>query len=132
MSVRSVGRARYPGARQVQGRSIRRGDPAKDVSFRHCRRRLRWRKGLSKCGRGLHDLRRTFASMLAEADVGIAESGNDAVLNHAESATRGGVTGFYERSQRQAAQDRVVEAWARQLDRIIDGVTADVHAGARA
>lgn len=62
-----------------------------------------------------HDLRRTFASHLAEAGVSVAESVIDAVLNHRQSATRGGVLGVYQRASRQTEQDAAVKAWGSCL-----------------
>jgi integrase len=45
-----------------------------------------------------HDFRRSFASALGEN--GIPELVADAVLNHRQAATRGGVLGVYQRSSR--------------------------------
>jgi integrase len=45
-----------------------------------------------------HDFRRSFASALGEAS--FSEAVADAVLNHRQSATRGGVMGVYQRSVR--------------------------------
>lgn len=46
----------------------------------------------------LHDMRRSFVSALAEA--GIPEVVADAMLNHRQSATRGGVLGVCQRASR--------------------------------
>jgi integrase len=45
-----------------------------------------------------HDFRRSFATALGEA--GIPEIFAQAVLNHHQSATRGGVLGVYQRASR--------------------------------
>src|SRR5581483_3814229 len=56
-----------------------------------------------------HDFRRSFAAALGEA--GIAEPVADAVLNHRQSATRGGVLGDYQRAQRWPEQVKAMQAW---------------------
>lgn len=61
-----------------------------------------------------HDLRRSFATAVAEA--GIAEPVADAVLNHRQSATRGGVLGVYQRAQRWPEQKGAMIAWGRTLE----------------
>lgn len=60
-----------------------------------------------------HDFRRSFATALAEA--GIAESVADAILNHKQSATRGGVLGVYQRAQRWPEQVAAMTTWAALL-----------------
>ena len=61
-----------------------------------------------------HDLRRSFATTLGEA--GVAEPVTDAVLNHRQSATRGGVLGVYQRAQRWQEQVRAMETWGTALE----------------
>jgi hypothetical protein len=56
-----------------------------------------------------HDFRRSFASALGEAS--IPEAVADAVLNHRQAATRGGVLGVYQRSSRWPEQVRAMELW---------------------
>ncbi len=56
-----------------------------------------------------HDLRRTVVTHLAEA--GVAESVADALLNHRQSATRGGVLGVYQRAQRHPERRQALELW---------------------
>lgn len=56
-----------------------------------------------------HDFRRSFATALGEA--GVAESVADAVLNHRQAATRGGVLGVYQRAQRWPEQVKAMQAW---------------------
>lgn len=60
-----------------------------------------------------HDFRRSFATALAEA--GVAESVADAILNHKQSATRGGVLGVYQRAQRWPEQVEAMEVWNNVL-----------------
>ena len=45
-----------------------------------------------------HDFRRSFASALGKA--GVPEAVADAILNHRQAATHGGVLGVYQRSSR--------------------------------
>ena len=61
-----------------------------------------------------HDTRRSFASIMAER--GVAEPVADAVLNHRQSATRGGVLGVYQRSTRWPEQVAAMTAWGEALD----------------
>jgi integrase len=66
-----------------------------------------------------HDFRRSFASALGEA--GIPEAVADAVLNHRQAATRGGVLGVYQRSSRWPEQAKAMELWGRLLNAAIAG-----------
>lgn len=70
-----------------------------------------------------HDFRRSFATALGEA--GIPETVADAILNHRQSATRGGVLGVYQRARRWPEQMRAMEHWGRLLAEAIDGRKAD-------
>ena len=65
--------------------------------------------GLS--GWNFHDNRRSFASALGEA--GVPEAVADAILNHKQSATRGGTLGVYQRSSRWPEQVKAMEMWGR-------------------
>lgn len=60
-----------------------------------------------------HDFRRSFATALGEA--GVSEAVADAVLNHKQSATRGGVLGVYQRAQRWPEQVKAMQAWGTAL-----------------
>ncbi len=60
-----------------------------------------------------HDFRRSFASIMAERRV--AEPVADAVLNHRQSGTRGGVLGVYQHAQRWPEQKDALEKWGRAL-----------------
>jgi integrase len=66
-----------------------------------------------------HDFRRSFATALGEA--GIPEAVADAVLNHRQSATRGGVLGVYQRAQRWPEQVRAMKLWGELLSAAIEG-----------
>jgi hypothetical protein len=70
-----------------------------------------------------HDMRRSFATALGEA--GIAEAVADAVLNHRQSATRGGVLGVYQRASRWPEQVNAMNRWGRLLADAIDGREPD-------
>ncbi|HME23710.1 MAG TPA: integrase arm-type DNA-binding domain-containing protein [Acetobacteraceae bacterium] len=66
-----------------------------------------------------HDTRRSFATALGEA--GVSETVADAVLNHRQAATRGGVLGVYQRGSRWPEQMRAMELWGRLLAEAITG-----------
>jgi integrase len=70
-----------------------------------------------------HDMRRSFATALGEA--GISEVVADAVLNHRQSATRGGVLGVYQRASRWPEQVKAMEFWGRLLAAAIEGREVD-------
>ena len=72
-----------------------------------------------------HDFRRSFATALGEA--GIPEAVADAVLNHRQSATRGGVLGVYQRASRWPEQVKAMELWGRLLAAAIEGRDADAN-----
>ena len=61
----------------------------------------------------LHDLRRSFATVIAEA--GIPEVIADAVLNHRQSATRGGVLGVYQHAKHWPEQVKAMNCWGELL-----------------
>ena len=65
-----------------------------------------------------HDARRSFASALGEA--GVPESVADAILNHRQSATRGGVLGVYQKSARWPEQVSATKRWGDLLKLAID------------
>lgn len=67
----------------------------------------------------LHDFRRSFATALGEA--GVAEPVIDAILNHRQSATRGGVLGVYQRAQRWPEQVTAMKRWGVMLESAIAG-----------
>ena len=72
-----------------------------------------------------HDFRRSFATALGEAS--IPEAVADAVLNHRQSATRGGVLGVYQRASRWPEQVRAMELWGKLLTAAIEGRDDDAN-----
>jgi integrase len=85
--------------------------------FHHLKLALTKQAGLT--GWAWHDNRRSFASALGEA--GVSEAVADAVLNHRQSATRGGVLGVYQRSRRWPEQVKAMELWGNLLAAAIEG-----------
>jgi integrase len=83
------------------------------------------RNGDALTGWTWHDFRRSFASALGEA--GIPEAVADAVLNHRQAATRGGVLGVYQRSSRWPEQVRAMQLWGRLLQDALDGKQSDAN-----
>lgn len=65
----------------------------------------------------LHDLRRTFATGLAE--IGVAQQVTEALLNHV-SGEKGGLAGIYNRYEYRAEMHTAMRAWSRFIDVIID------------
>jgi integrase len=70
-------------------------------------------RGTELSGWTWHDFRRSFATALGEA--GTSEVVADAVLNHRQAATRGGVLGIYQRAARWPEQKHAMELWGRLL-----------------
>jgi integrase len=68
----------------------------------------------------LHDLRRSFASTLGQLGQD-DEATIDAVLNHRQTATRGGVLGVYNKSTRLPAQHAALERWGALLAGALTG-----------
>jgi integrase len=73
----------------------------------------------------LHDMRRSFATALGEA--GVSETIADAILNHKQSATRGGVLGVYQRSVRWPEQVAAMQHWGRMLAAALEARTLDAE-----
>lgn len=63
----------------------------------------------------LHDLRRTFSTLMAE-HTDVSESLIDSLLNHKQSATRGGVMRHYQKSQNLEKRRDVMAKWGRLLE----------------
>lgn len=107
----------------LQARHADAGRPASGPVFsapRTGRPLTTWRRGkedLDKAagltGWRLHDTRRSFATAAAEA--GVKEVVADAVLNHRQSATRGGVLGVYQTAARVEEQRAAMEIWGALL-----------------
>ncbi len=76
-------------------------------------------EGAALTGWTWHDFRRSFATALGEAR--IPEAIADAILNHRQAATRGGVLGVYQRASRWPEQREAMELWGRLLAAAIDG-----------
>ncbi len=72
-----------------------------------------------------HDFRRSFATALGEA--GTPEAVADAILNHRQAATRGGVLGVYQRASRWPEQMRAMELWGNLLIEAITGTEAPAN-----
>ena len=72
-----------------------------------------------------HDFRRSFATALGEA--GVPEAVADAILNHRQSATRGGVLGVYQRASRWPEQVKAMQLWGRLLADAIEGREAEAN-----
>ena len=70
-----------------------------------------------------HDFRRSFATALGEA--GISEAVADAILNHRQSATRGGVLGVYQRATRWPEQVKAMQLWGQLLATALNPGEAD-------
>jgi integrase len=69
----------------------------------------------------LHDLRTSFATALGRLGE-FDEATIDAVLNHRQSATRGGVLGVYNKSTRLQAQHAALERWGALVADALAGV----------
>ena len=66
----------------------------------------------------IHDHRRSFVSALAEA--GRHEAILDSILNHKQSATKGGVLGTYQQATRWPEQVEAMKAWDALLNAAIN------------
>lgn len=76
-----------------------------------------------RTGWRLHDMRRSFATAMGEA--GFPEAVIDAILNHRQAATRGGVLGVYQRAVRWPEQVQAMQAWGDLLRDAIEGRKPD-------
>jgi integrase len=93
------------------------------ISFHYLKAMVSEKSGVTNWA--WHDMRRSFATALGEA--GISEVVADAVLNHRQSATRGGVLGVYQRATRWPEQVKAMELWGRLLAAAIEGRDADAN-----
>lgn len=73
-----------------------------------------------------HDFRRSFASLMAER--GVAEPVADAVLNHRQAATRGGVLAAYQHARRWPEQKNAMLAWGQALAEAISAAAKTTRA----
>jgi integrase len=71
----------------------------------------------------LHDLRRTLATGCQR--LGFATEVTEAVINHV-SGTRAGIVGVYQTYRYEKEKGEALAAWARHVDAIIDGKSANV------
>jgi integrase len=71
----------------------------------------------------VHDLRRTVATGLAR--IGITLPVIERILNHV-SGSFGGIVGVYQPHDYAAEMRAALDAWAREVERIVTGMTADV------
>jgi integrase len=67
----------------------------------------------------MHDFRRSFVTILAERGINIAVL--DSMLNHAASATRGGVIGVYQKATLMEPMKHATKLWNRLLDNALAG-----------
>jgi hypothetical protein len=72
----------------------------------------------------LHDVRRSFVTLLAER--GHSEAVLDQLISHRQSATRSGVLGVYQRAKLWPQQCAAVREWDRILEKAVRG---EVSAG---
>ena len=63
----------------------------------------------------LHDLRRTFSTLMAE-NTDVSESIIDSLLNHKQSATRGGVIRHYQQAKHLETRRSVMKEWGQLLE----------------
>ena len=70
---------------------------------------------------GAEMARRGIALVYGGGKVGLMGTVADAVLNHRQSATRGGVLGVYQRASRWPEQVKAMELWGRLLAAAIEG-----------
>ncbi|WP_424139989.1 tyrosine-type recombinase/integrase [Roseomonas chloroacetimidivorans] len=65
-----------------------------------------------------HDFRRSFVA--AMANNGVDEAIADAMLNHRQASTRGGVLGIYQQAKRRPEQDAAMRRWNELLTAAIE------------
>ena len=63
----------------------------------------------------LHDLRRTFSTLMAE-NTEVPENIIDSLLNHKQSATRGGVIRHYQQAKHLGIRHGVMKEWGKLLE----------------
>ena len=94
--------------------SARRGE--KMTSWSHFNRCVRAASGINNFI--LHDLRRTFSTLMAE-NTDVSETIIDSLLNHKQSATRGGVIRHYQQAKHLETRRSVMKEWGQLLERWI-------------
>lgn len=91
--------------------STRSGNPM--TAWSHFNRCVRDASGVGQFG--LHDLRRTFSTLMAE-HTDVSETIIDSLLNHKQSATRGGVIRHYQHAKHLEKRRKVISEWGRLLE----------------
>jgi integrase len=99
-------------------------NPASGISraVKRMREAMRAELGDDVAQWSLHDLRRTVATALQR--LGIRFEVTEAVLNHVSGA-KGGVAGVYQRHNWAEEKRTALDAWATELERILQGAKAD-------
>jgi integrase len=87
------------------------------ISWGRVKKALDKRSGVQ--GWRLHDFRRSLVTILAEHGEPIATL--DSLLNHAASATRGGVIGVYQRATLIEPMRNAMQLWNRLLENALTG-----------
>lgn len=88
-------------------------DGAKMSAWSHFNRCVRKASGIDNFI--LHDLRRTFSTLMAE-HTDASESIIDSLLNHKQSATRGGVMRHYQKAKNLEKRRDVMAQWGKLLE----------------
>jgi integrase len=89
--------------------------------FGHAKERLDALSGVTDWR--LHDIRRTTATEMAK--MGVAQHVVEKILNHQSGVIRG-VAAIYNRHSYLDERRQALEAWARRLDTIVNGMTPNV------
>ena len=85
----------------------------KMTSWSHFNRCVRAASGIDSFI--LHDLRRTFSTLMAE-NTDVSETIIDSLLNHKQSATRGGVIRHYQQAKHLETRRDVMQEWGKLLE----------------
>jgi len=85
----------------------------KMTSWSHFNRCVRAASGIDSFI--LHDLRRTFSTLMAE-NTEVPETIIDSLLNHKQSATRGGVIRHYQQAKHLGTRHGVMKEWGKLLE----------------
>jgi integrase len=85
----------------------------KMTSWSHFNRCVRAASGIDSFI--LHDLRRTFSTLMAE-NTDVSETIIDSLLNHKQSATRGGVIRHYQQAKHLETRRDVMKEWGKLLE----------------
>lgn len=106
-----LGQSKAP--QQLRVFQLTRIHDAKMQSWTHFNKKVRTSSGVE--GFTLHDLRRTFSTLMAEhSDVSLDVI--DGLLNHKQSETRGGVIKHYQHAKLLDKRREAMQTWARLLE----------------